>query len=175
MGVFIVDVESDGPAAGIYSMVSIGIVKLDRELKTTFMGHFSPISERWIPEALAVSGISREQHLAYPAAETGTREMIAFLKDNSNDRPVLVSDNPAFDFQWPNYYCALIGEKNPFGHSGRRIGDLYAGLKGNWSAASDWKQFRKTAHTHDPVDDAMGNAEALIHLADTFRLKIKGL
>ncbi|MBP2158796.1 MULTISPECIES: hypothetical protein [Asticcacaulis] len=64
MGVFIIDVESDGPAAGIYSMVSIGIVKLDRDLKTTFTARFAPISERWIPEALAISGITREQHLA---------------------------------------------------------------------------------------------------------------
>lgn len=175
MSVFIVDVESDGPAAGLYSMVSIGIVKLDRDLRTTFKAQFAPISRQWIPEALAVSRITREQHMAYPAPETGTHDMIAFLKAHSPDRPVFLSDNPSFDFQWPNYYCARIGEPNPFGHSGRRIGDFYAGLTRKWSAASDWKQFRKTAHTHDPVDDALGNAEALIHIADTYGLKIKGL
>lgn len=175
MGVFIIDVESDGPAAGIYSMVSIGIVKLDRDLKTTFTARFAPISERWIPEALAISGITREQHLAYPDAEIGTRAMIAFLAEHSTDRPSFVSDNPAFDFQWPSHYCARIDAPNPFGHSGRRIGDLYAGLTRKWSAASDWKKFRKTAHTHDPVDDALGNAEALIYLADHYGLKIKGL
>jgi hypothetical protein len=175
MGVFIVDVESDGPAAGLYSMVSIGIVKLDRELKTTFKAHFAPVSDRWLPEALAISGITREQHLAYPDPDIGTCDMIAFLAEHSADRPVFVSDNPAFDFQWPAYYCARIGEPNPFGHSARRIGDLYAGLTRKWSASSDWKQFRKTNHSHDPVDDALGNAEALIHLADTYGLKIKGL
>lgn len=175
MGVFIIDVESDGPAAGIYSMVSIGIVKLDRDLKTTFTARFAPISERWLPDALAISGITREQHLAFPDPEIGTRAMIAFVAEHSNDRPVFVSDNPAFDFQWPSHYCARIDAPNPFGFSGRRIGDLYAGLTRKWSAASDWKKFRKTAHTHDPVDDALGNAEALIYLADHYGLKIKGL
>jgi hypothetical protein len=77
------------------------------------------------------------------------------------NRPAMFSDNPAYDYQWLN--CALDdwGIANPFGHTARRIGDLYAGLKGNWLHTTDWKRLRKTAHTHNPVDDSMGNAEAL--------------
>ena len=48
---------------------------------------------------------------------------------------------------------------NPFGHSGRRIGDFWAGLTGT-GATQGWKRLRKTAHDHNPVNDAMGNAEA---------------
>jgi hypothetical protein len=50
----------------------------------------------------------------------------------ADGRPVFVSDNPAFDFQWINhgFWHALRG--NPFGHSGRRIGDYYAGLVGDF-------------------------------------------
>jgi len=41
---------------------------------------------------------------------------------------VFVSDNPAYDFQLINFYFwRYIGE-NPFGHSGRRIADFYAGV-----------------------------------------------
>jgi hypothetical protein len=29
------------------------------------------------------------------------------------------------------------------------------------SKASDWKKYRVTKHSHNPVDDARGNAEAL--------------
>jgi hypothetical protein len=49
---------------------------------------------------------------------------------------------------------------NPFGWSSRRIGDLYCGLVKD--SRAQWKYLRKTKHTHHPVDDAKGNAEALL-------------
>jgi hypothetical protein len=49
---------------------------------------------------------------------------------------------------------------NPFGHSGRRISDFWAGLNRDWGNTQGWKRFRRTAHDHNPVHDAMGNAEA---------------
>lgn len=75
-----------------------------------------------------------------------------------------VSDNPAYDWQFINYYFHLFLQRNPFGHSARRIGDFYAGLVGDFYAAQKWKRLRITKHTHDPVDDAMGNAEAFTRI-----------
>lgn len=49
---------------------------------------------------------------------------------------------------------------NPFGFSIWRIGDLAAGLAGDWSQTSYWKRMRTVRHAHDPVDDALGNAGA---------------
>jgi hypothetical protein len=49
------------------------------------------------------------------------------------------------------------GMDNPFGHSGRRIRDFRAGFNRNWSDTQGWKQFGRTAHDHNPVNDAMGN------------------
>ncbi|MDC7681701.1 exonuclease domain-containing protein [Asticcacaulis sp. BYS171W] len=175
MSLFIIDVEADGPCPGLFSMISLGCVRLDRELKTVFKAQFAPISEKWVPGALAVSHISREQHLAYPAPEKGMRVFGQFLETTSVGRPIFVSDNPAFDWQWVNYYFHAFCGENPFGHSARRIGDLYAGLEKDFSAASRWKALRKTKHTHDPLDDAMGNAEALIAISDRFGLKLPGL
>jgi hypothetical protein len=53
----------------------------------------------------------------------------AWLRGHLGDRrPVFVSDNPAYDWQW--------------------------------SETQSWKRFRRTAHDHNPVNDAMGNVEA---------------
>jgi len=83
-----------------------------------------------------------------------------WLKEVVNGSPVFVSDNPAYDFQWISALFAVAGIDNPFGHSGRRISDFYAGLTGNWSNTQEWKRWRQTVHDHNPVNDAMGNVEA---------------
>lgn len=77
------------------------------------------------------------------------------------NRPTLVSDNNGFDAMWFN--CLLDSQHVDlvFGHSSRRIGDFYAGKRAKWNDQSSWKKLRKTKHTHNPVDDAKGNAEAL--------------
>ena len=75
-------------------------------------------------------------------------------------RPIFVSDNPAYDWQWVNYEFHRLLGYNPFGHSARRIGDFYAGLKGDFWSTQTWKQYRVTTHDHNPVHDALGNVEA---------------
>ena len=55
-----VDIESDGPIPGDYSMVCFGAVVVEPGLEKTFYGQTKPISGKWIPEALAISGFSRE-------------------------------------------------------------------------------------------------------------------
>jgi len=172
LSLFIVDVESDGPAPGLYSMVSFGAIKVDENLDTTFHGQVRPICEKWIPEALAVSGVTREQHQQYEDAEAVMPQFAAWLQEYSVERPVFVSDNLAFDWQFINYYFHAFLGSNPFGFSGRRIGDLYSGLVKDMWAASAWKKLRKTAHTHNPVDDAKGNAEALLTFAREHNLRL---
>lgn len=57
----------------------------------------------------------------------------------------------------------MYSDSNPFGFSGRRIGDLYCGMKMDTGLNREWKKlFRKTKHDHNPVNDAKGNAEALL-------------
>jgi len=79
---------------------------------------------------------------------------------------VFVSDNPAFDWQWINDgFWRTLG-RNPFGWSGRRIGDFYAGLRGDFRKTQRWKRLRVTKHTHNPVEDARGNVEAFERMLD---------
>jgi len=161
MSFIIVDVESDGPVPADFSMVCFGAVLFDDALATTFYGRTRPISQKFIPEALAVSGFSREQHLSFDDPKEVMQQFAAWLERHTKGRPVFVSDNLAYDWQFVNFYFHHFLGKNPFGFSGRRIGDLYAGLMRDASKASDWKKFRITSHSHHPVDDAKGNAEAL--------------
>ena len=93
--------------------------------------------------------------------------------NNTNGRPMFISDNPSFDFAWINYYFHRFYGDNPFGWSGKKIGDIYSGLVKDTFKASEWKKYRKTSHSHDPVDDAMGNAEALLVFKEKYGLKIK--
>ncbi|OGL78816.1 hypothetical protein A3J43_02190 [Candidatus Uhrbacteria bacterium RIFCSPHIGHO2_12_FULL_54_23] len=86
------------------------------------------------------------------------------LKITKGARPVFVSDNPVFDWQWINDGFWRTLNRNPFGHSARRIGDFYAGLVGDFANASSWKKLRTTPHDHNPVHDAMGNLEAFERL-----------
>lgn len=174
MSYFVVDVESDGAYPPDYSMVCFGAVRVDDELKTTFYGEVSPISQKYNPDALAISGFSRKNHVLFPNPAQVMPQFAKWVIDNSVGRPVFVSDNPAFDWQWINYYFHKYHGENPFGFSARRIGDLYCGLVKNANANAIWKKkYRKTRHTHNPVDDAKGNAEALLAFRDQLGLNIK--
>jgi DNA polymerase III epsilon subunit-like protein len=161
MSCVIVDVESDGPIPAEFSMVCFGAVFFDEWLDQSFYGRTRPISERFDAEALAVSGFSRDEHLSFDEPKAVMEDFEAWLAARTKSRPIFVSDNPAFDWQFVNYYFHRFLGRNPFGISGRRIGDLYAGLVKDASKASEWKKYRVTSHTHNPVDDARGNAEAL--------------
>lgn len=162
MSLYIVDVESDGPAPGLYSMVCFGAVKLSDELDETFYGQTRPITDAFVPEALAISGFSRADHEGFDDPEPVMKAFAEWVTSTSNGRPVFISDNPAFDWQFINYYLHRFVGSNPFGFSARRIGDLYCGMQMN--AYAGWKHLRKTTHDHHPVNDAKGNAEALLEM-----------
>ena len=163
MNLVVVDVEADGPIPGEYSMVCFGAVVVEPSLQKTFYGQARPISDRYLDEALRVSGFTRAEHLEFNDPSAVMEEFGRWLAAVTKGRAVLISDNLAFDWQFINYYFHRFTGRNPFGFSGRRIGDLYCGLVRDMSKATEWKQFRHTRHTHNPVDDAKGNAEALLH------------
>jgi len=162
MPYIVVDVESDGPIPGKYSLVSFGAIIVEKSLSRTFYGETKPISDIWVPEALAISGVSREEHLKFNDPAEVFLDFKKWIKENSKGRPIFISDNLAYDWQWINWYFHMYTDGNPFGFSGRRIGDLYAGFVNDTYVK--WKHLRKTKHTHHPVMDALGNAEALLEM-----------
>jgi hypothetical protein len=170
MSAFMIDVESDGPIPGDYSMICFGAVLMDEKLDKTFYGKLKPISENWIPEALAVSGYTREESLTFPAPQAEMERFAQWISQHSHGKPLFYSDNNGFDWQFINWYFHHFTGTNPFGHSSTNIGSLYKGLVGDMF--KNFKHLRKTAHTHNPVDDALGNAEALLYMKKEMGLKI---
>ena len=97
-------------------------------------------------------------------------KLAAWLKQTCQGaRPVFVSDNPAYDWQWIAGMFDRAGMDNPFGHSGRRISDFWAGLNRDWLNTQDWKRYRVTRHDHNPVHDALGNVEAFREILKLIR------
>lgn len=162
MSYIVVDVESDGPIQSTHSMVCFGAVVVEPSLSKTFYGQTKPISNIWVPEALAISGFSREEHLTFDDPMKVMEEFKIWIEGNSKGRPILISDNNGYDAAWINWYFYTYLDSNPFGHSSRRITDLWSGYNNDMYAK--WKYFRKTRHTHDPIDDAKGNAEAILEM-----------
>ncbi len=162
MSFIVCDVESDGPVQGINSIVCFAAVVVEPSLSKTFYGKMRPISDEFVPEALSISGFSREEHLTFDEPEIVMSNFAEWLKEVSIGRPIFISDNNGYDFPWINRYFYKFYGKNPFGWSSRRIGDLYCGMMKD--TYSTWKHLRTTKHTHNPLDDAMGNAEALLKM-----------
>lgn len=64
-----VDVEADGPILGPYGMLSLGMAVTGRP-DLTFYTELRPISDQFVPEAVAVSGLDRHRLAATaPTAE----------------------------------------------------------------------------------------------------------
>jgi len=160
----VVDVESDGPLQGINSMVCFGAVIVEEGLERTFYGKLKPVSNEYNPEALSISGFSREEHENFDDPKEVMETFERWLLENTNGKPILISDNNGYDAAWINWYFHRYLGRNPFGWSSRRIGDIYCGFKNDMRAS--WKQLRDTKHTHNPVDDAKGNAEAILKMRD---------
>lgn len=171
MSYIMVDIESDGPIPGDYSMICFGAVLVEPTLSQTFYGQLHPISERWIPEALAVSGFTREETLQFPQATSVMHRFQSWLTEHSVGKPMFIADNNGFDWQFINWYFHHFTGANPFGFSSTNLGSLYKGLVRDTS--QNFKHLRKSKHTHHPVDDAKGNAEALLTLKEQMGLKIK--
>lgn len=153
---FVVDTEADGPCPGLGNMTELGIVFF-HDTNKTFHAKLQPV---WPDKSnYEMARIAKR----YDDAETpqaAMQRMDSWLKECVGDeRKIAWSDNPAFDMMWVFYYSHHFLGHSPFGWSARRIADLYAGVVGD--LRRPWKQLRDTPHDHNPVNDALGNAEAL--------------
>jgi hypothetical protein len=148
-----VDIEARGPIpdpeAG-YIMTELGAVLLDDPTKT-FYGNMD-ITNLGDSPAVVMNRFAD------------------WLAEHCKGRPMFISDNNGFDWMFVCWYFWHYTRNCPFGHSSTNLGSLYKGLRKNMR--ENFKHLRKTRHTHHPVDDAMGNVEALIHMRDEMGLRI---
>lgn len=170
MSYVMVDIEADGPIPGDYSMVCFGAVIVEPSLSKTFYGQLNPISDKWDPEALKVSGFSREETLQFDDPKAVMESFEKWIAENSKGQSIFISDNNGFDWQFINWYFHHFLGRNPFGYSSMNLGSLYKGFVKD--TFKTFKHLRKTKHTHHPVDDAKGNAEAFLELIQLYDLKV---
>jgi DNA polymerase III epsilon subunit-like protein len=170
MTYIMVDVETDGAIPSDYSMLSLGAVVVEKGLNCTFYAELCPISENYIPEALAISGFTREQALAFEKPLKAMQNFEAWIQTNSKGKPFFISDNNGFDWMFVCWYFHHFLGRNPFGHSSTNLGSLYKGLVKD--TFQNFKHLRKRTHTHNALDDAIGNAEALLSMKEELGLRI---
>ncbi len=162
---FSLDVEADGPCPGIFSMLSFGFVSV-LDPKISFYAELKPITENFSVDAMNVCGFTREKALLSEDASSVILRFKEWLRTeafpfNRGNRIAVWSDNPGFDWSYLNYYMHRFTGNNVLGFSARRINDLYAGFTGDPFNTQKWKSLKITKHTHNALDDAKGNAEAL--------------
>jgi DNA polymerase III epsilon subunit-like protein len=166
-----IDVEADGPIPGDYSMSSIGAVVCEPALDRTFYRELKPISELFVHEAAAVSGLDRAK-LAADGADPhqAMREFEWWLQEQTGGRrrPVAVMFNATFDWQFVNWYFLHFLGKNPFGISALDIKALYMGALGvpRWRDTSkrtmDKAFLSNKRHSHNALEDAVEQAEVFL-------------
>lgn len=167
---FVIDVEADGSLQGINSIVCFGVVSVE-DPSIRFYGKVKPISDNYNPEALAISGFSREEHLLFDDPNEVFTKFKEFLDIHCKNRPIFWSDNNGFDFAWIAWYFNYFLGECPFGWSSRRVGDVICGAESNLHFK--WKEFGITKHTHNPVDDALRVVEALQYFNKKHKLGFK--
>lgn len=157
------DVEADGPIPGPYSMISLGLAVVGRpELR--FYTELRPISEDFVPAALAVSGLDRDRLLREaPTAEEAMAAAARWVNGLRRiGRPVFLAAPAVWDGMFVHWYFLRFVGHSPFGATGSGID-----LRSYWMGLTgvEWAQTRKgkikhelglhdIPHTHHAGDDA---------------------
>jgi DNA polymerase III epsilon subunit-like protein len=161
-----VDIETSGPIPGEYSLLSIGACSVFDPEKG-FACEVKPISDKFDPKALEVTGLSmlqlEKRGLQPEEAMNAFSDWLSFLA-GADDLLVFVGFNAPFDWSFVNYYFHRFTGANPFGFTALDIKALYMGTTGcSWrdTRSSQIAEHLKPAlvGTHDALQDARYQAE----------------
>jgi len=157
-----VDVEADGPIPGPYSMISLGMAVAGRP-DLHFYTELKPISDDFLPQALAVSGLDRDKLIAEaPTAQDAMRAAATWINGlRTVGRPVFLAAPAVWDGMFVHWYFVRFTGSSPFGPTGSGV-DLRSYWMGR--TAGEWSQSRKSdilrgvdlrlPHTHHAGEDA---------------------
>jgi hypothetical protein len=178
---FSVDIEADGPIPGPYSMISIGVAVAGHRERTftpadpaaaTFYRELRPISDDFVPEALAVSGLDRDALVRYGAdPAVAMAELTAWVREQAGGtRPVVTAYPAAYDWLFLYWYLIRFTGGSVFGHSGvLDMKTMYAVKAGvpyglAHKRAMPRHLLADRRHTHHALDDAIEQAEMFAKL-----------
>jgi hypothetical protein len=162
------DVEADGPIPGPYSMISLGMAVVGRP-ELSFYTELRPISDEFVPAALAVSGLDRDRLLR--EAPTARDAMTAAARWVNGlrpiGRPVFLAAPAVWDGMFVHWYFLRFVGSSPFGATGSGVD-----LRSYWMGRTgcEWVATRKgrikhalgvtgLPHTHHAGEDAAELAE----------------
>lgn len=162
-----VDVETDGPIPGDYSLQSIGAVLVDSPAESFYV-ELKPISDRFVAEALEVTGLDRAR-LAREGVEPAEamRRFDAWVRAavGRGGRAVFVAFNATFDWSFVHWYFVHFLGQSPFGIAGLDVKAYYMGALGKRRWAETTKRHLEARfhselpHTHNALDDAREQAD----------------
>jgi hypothetical protein len=168
-----VDVEADGPIPGPYSMISLGMAVAGQP-DLTFYTELRPISDEFVPEALAVSGLDRQRLLREaPNAEAAMAAASRWINGLRRlGRPVFLAAPAVWDGMFVHWYFVRFTGRSPFGATGSGV-DLRSYWMGQ--TGGDWASTGKTVikralglaglpHTHHAGEDSAELAQ-IFHTA----------
>ena len=158
-----VDVEADGPIPGPYSMISMGMSVAGRP-DLSFYTELKPISDDFVPEALAVSGLDRDRLIREaPAPAEAMAAAAAWVNSlREQGRPVFLAAPAVWDGMFVHWYFVRYTGASPFGATGSGV-DLrsyWMGRHGLEWAATGKRSIVKALgltglpHTHHAGEDA---------------------
>ncbi len=167
-----VDVETAGPIAGEFSMLSIGACVVS-DPAAEFECRLKPINDNADPAALEVSGLSLGELRRSGTEPEAAMQLFAEWIDRVTGRdtvPVFVGFNAPFDWSFVNYYFHRFTGANPFGFTALDIKALWMGVSGcSWADTRSSRMAESlgpaTSGDHDALHDAR-------HQAELFRLVI---
>jgi ribonuclease T len=163
---FSVDIEASGPIPGEYSMLSLGACLVDA-VDHTFYAELRPISDRFVPAALEVTGFDlRELSTRGQQPITVMQNLLDWVAAESHGvSPVFVGFNAGFDWSFVNWYFHKFLGKNPFGVAPLDIKAYYMGLAGcSWEQTKSsklpetLKPDRVERKPHNALSDAVYQA-----------------
>jgi hypothetical protein len=181
---FSVDIETDGPIPGEYSMLSFGIVEAGThdgnrysppDRIDEFYVEIAPLAgARFEPEALEVNGLDRSALVhAGDAPESAMRRSADWILSRAGGRrPVMVGSPAVFDWMFLHWYYVKFVGRSPFGYSSAFDLKTMIAVKTQVPIAQasvkhlpTWLM-GSTPRTHNALDDARNQAQAFSNVID---------
>ena len=185
---FSVDVETDGPIPGPYSLLSFALVyagrfdgaRFDRPERfdsrdLQLYRELKPISTDFQADALRVNGLDRSRLMREGTdPESAMTEACRWVRGIAGSgRPVLVAYPVSFDWTWMYWYFVRYSKDgSPFDHSGcfdiKTGYAVKAGTTISSSSRSNMDPALRPArhHTHHALEDAIEQAEIFANLME---------
>ena len=134
---FCIDIEANGPVAGLYDMVSLGATVVFRDadgqlrLGDDFYMELQPVAPRFDARAAAIHGLEQARlHAEGLDREAAAEALQAWVQDQTrpHTKPVFVGHNAPFDWGHVAYLYAELSRQNPFGYKALDTKALAAGV-----------------------------------------------